>query len=121
MRDAFLSGTSYYRLKMIYHSGEIRYSNVLKFENTSMVKETYRVFPSSVNDRVTVMLHTASAGTVELRVIDYNSKVVYVKLISKAKGVNNTTIDGLDSLSRGNYAVVILNNGNLYSQKIIKH
>jgi hypothetical protein len=119
VRDPFTSGISYYRLKIIQHSGAISYSNVLKFDNNN-VKEVYKVFPSAVNDRATVMIHAANAGPSELHVIDYSGKIVYSKTLTMQKGINNTTIDGLGTLSRGNYVVVVRSRSNLYSQKIMK-
>lgn len=118
--DTYADGTSFYRLKLVSHTGEISYSNVLRFEKRGLLKSAFKVFPSAVNDQATVLFESAGNEPVSIQIVDYNGRVVYNQYATVQKGSNNFSVTGLGSLSSGNYIVLARSGKELAQQKIVK-
>jgi hypothetical protein len=120
VQDQQITGTSYYRLKMVQVSGAVEYSNVLRFENKKNAAETFKVFPSVVNNHVTVMLQSVNNHTATLQLFDFNGRIVYTKQVLVQTGTNTFVVDGLSQFASGTYIATIRGGNQLLQQKIVK-
>lgn len=120
VRDAQTAGTSFYRLRIVQNNGQQVYSNVLRFENKNSNNNGLKVFPSVVQDKVTVQLQNSGADVATLQIYDYNGKMVHNQKITAQAGMQNFTVNGLENLSHGNYVVVARIGNELLQQKILK-
>jgi hypothetical protein len=120
LNDTYTDGTSFYRLKLVSHTGEINYSNTLRFEKKGSMKAAFKVFPSAVNDQATVMFESAGNEAVCIQIVDYNGRVVYNQYATAQKGSNNLSVTGLGNLSSGNYIVLARSGKEVVQQKIVK-
>ncbi len=118
--DSFDGGVEFYRLKLVYVSGEITYSNVLRFENRNKSKANFKVYPSVVNDQATVQFQSVTDENIMIQITDFSGNVVYSKNNVVQKGFNNFSLNGLGSLGSGNYVLTVRKGKELLQQKIIK-
>jgi hypothetical protein len=119
-QDQQMTGTSYYRLKIVQVSGAVEYSNILRFENKKNAAETFKVFPSVVNNHVTVMLQSVNNHTATLQLFDFNGRIVYTKQVLVQTGTNTFVVDGLSQFASGTYIATIRGGNQLLQQKIVK-
>jgi len=94
-----ITGTNYYRLKMIAVNGDFSYSKVVSANagNKGFAMES---FPNPAAEHVTVRISGTIAGKATIQVIDLNGKVVRT---AAATG-NETRID-LEGLAGGIYTI----------------
>jgi len=118
--DTYAGDIGFYRLKLVYTSGEISYSNVLRFENRNKSKVNFKVYPSVVNDQATVQFQSLSDENVMIQITDFTGRVVYSKNNVVQKGFNNFSVNGLGGLGAGNYVLTVRKGKELLQQKIIK-
>lgn len=121
VKDIQAAGVSYYRLKILDHSGGFIYSNVLRFDYKAENKEVFKMYPSVIEERATVMLEAASNESATVQIVDYNGRIVYRRQITVQKGINSISIDGLSTLGRGNYIATVQQGNQLLQQKIVKY
>jgi hypothetical protein len=115
-----INTVAYYRLKMQNVTGEYHYSNVLMFRSTNNMQQ-FKVYPSTVDNTVSVNLKSANSGAAVFQVVDYSGRVVKQQNIAVREGNNNLMVGGLDKIIAGNYVVVVKTDDNqLYTQKIVK-
>ena len=116
-----INTVAYYRLKMQNVTGEFHYSNVLTFRSTNN-GQPFKVYPSTVDNTVSVNLKSASTGAALFQVVDYSGRVVKQQNITVREGNNNLMVAGLDQIIAGNYVVVVKTDDNQkYTQKIVKN
>jgi hypothetical protein len=118
--DVQTAGTSFYRLRVLHANGQVVYSNMLRFESKQTGLTGLKVFPSVVQDKVTVQLQNNAADMATLQIYDYNGRMVHTQQVKTQTGMQNLTINGLDHLSHGNYVVVARIGNELLQQKILK-
>jgi len=100
-----LTGTSYYRLKMVDNNGSYTYSKVISIK--SGTETTLSLFPNPVLSTVTVKFPKASKDA-QLSVIDENGRRVASYLLEE--GITQKQIN-TNSLVRGIYTLVLDSNG----------
>ncbi len=119
-KDIQMTGVSYYRLKIMDQSGGFIYSNVLRFESKAEGKELFKLYPSVIDDKAAIMLQSTDNNAATLQIFDYNGRLVYTKQITVQEGMNNLFVDGLGTLTRGNYIATVLTTNQRLQQKIVK-
>jgi Secretion system C-terminal sorting domain len=117
--NASLQGTVYYRLKMIDASGKAEYSNILVFRPADNKKQAFKMYPSVINDNVTVNITADKNEQTSLQVVDLSGRTVYQVKISLQQGQNNVAVNGFSSIHQGTYIAVVKTGNTIYSQKIM--
>ena len=112
-------GNIYYRLKIIYLTGKITYSNTVAFYSKDIASELL-IYPSVVQGSATVYLKSERAGIAQIQLVDYSGRVVSQKNIPVYAGTNNIAVNDFTSLHPGNYLVIVRINEKVYNQKIFK-
>jgi hypothetical protein len=113
-----VQGNVYYRLRMTDAGGKVNYSEVLLIKNANAAQNSFKVFPTVVNNYTTVNFGAASAGSASLLITDNNGRMVKRQQVSVQKGFNSTMVNGLGQLPAGQYIAVLQGPGYSYNQKI---
>lgn len=118
--DNNLTGSvAYYRLKIVAYDGKISYSNVLVFRLDAAKAQTFKMYPSVINDNATVAVSASKAEQTLLQVVDLSGRTVFNKSINLQQGDNNIALNGLGGLQRGTYVACIKTGDTIQSQKIM--
>jgi hypothetical protein len=118
--DNNLSGSiAYYRLKIVTQDGKVSYSNVLVFRLDAAKAQTFKMYPSVINDNATVAVSASKAEQTLLQVVDLSGRTVFNKSINLQQGDNNIALNGLGGLQRGTYVACIKTGDTIQSQKIM--
>ena len=102
-----LSGTNYYRLRIVNVDGTFSYSRVVVIEVTAVGRRVVVLnnpFTTSCVLRVTA----PSGGPVTLRLADMSGKVLLTSTVTLAPGVNEFALPGASGLARGVYVVSLV-------------
>ncbi len=111
----YVSGTTFYRLKIIDNDGTISYSNVLSLKN--VVKEnSFRVVSNPVHNTLTVVHETANKDE-ELKVFSEDGKLVFIKKVPQH---SEKEVLDISDLKSGNYILTFGNALNYSTIKFIK-
>lgn len=102
-----LSGSNYYRLKIISKDGKITYSNI-EVLNFGSPENYFVVYPNpaSSNDLLTMLVHTNNAESSMVRIIDVNGRIVIEQRMKLQKGDNRISITDA-KLNKGNYLIQV--------------
>lgn len=117
--DPEFQSTSFYRLKITLVSGAVVYSNLLRFDYGE-TQTPLKVYPTVVEDQVTVQIQSDEKKIVSLWFIDYAGRVVATRNQQLSKGNNTFRIDGLSNMERGYYVIKTQNGTHSAQQKILK-
>jgi hypothetical protein len=110
-----LNGLSYYRLKQTDFDGEFSYSDIktVEFKNNEIVK----VYPTLVEDMVTLETNGSLNGEITVIVRDLNGKdCKSFELAEKSEKIELP----LNDLMPGSYFITVYDNANVHSQMIVK-
>lgn len=119
--NSSLSGTAYYRLKMVQPNGSVQYSNILTFRSANETTPTFKLYPTAIQSSVTVNVKAEKTGSAIFQLVDYSGRVLNQQVIGVQQGENNIVVNNLSSISSGNYVAVLrMDNNKLYNQKVIK-
>ena len=91
----------------------------MKFEY-SETKRELKVYPTKVDEQLTIQFHSEVENAINLLFIDYNGRIVLTRKQHLYKGQNTFRIDGLGALEKGTYIVLAKNENQTAYQKIIK-
>ena len=105
------SGVNYYRLKMIDLDGRFAYSNVLRFKTEKQAGILF--YPNPATDIVTINMPAANGTNV--KIFSSTGNLVY----AKEKAGNSFSID-IRHLPTGLYTLQVMQDGNLYTDRIVK-
>ena len=111
-----ISGTSYYRLRMIEKSGSSKYSSTRIIQIDNLLSHI-RIYPNPAQSAVTMSFNSTSNQTATLRVRSISGSVVISKLISLSTGDNRTQIP-LNNLSNGLYLVELITSQKVFTNKL---
>jgi hypothetical protein len=117
--NTVLQKTAYYRLKMIGTNGQVSYSNVLVFRPDNDNRQSFKMYPSIINDNATVNITSDKSEQTSLQVFDLNGRAVYQKKIALQQGNNNVAVNGFSNLPLGTYIATVKAGNLTYSQKIM--
>lgn len=103
----------YYRIKQVDMDGRFTYSPVLRIASGNIAADAMKLSPNPVIDRTSLLVTSATAEDIELRILNFAGQPVYTKNMFLQKGFNSVTID-LSSQPAGMY---VLELGNKNGQK----
>ncbi len=109
-----LSGTAYYRLRMVDFDGRSSFSGILSL--TGKLPLSVSVFPNPVSSNLVVVHPKAFAGA-SLQVIDFAGKILMANKITQ--DAVQTSIN-ISKLAKGNYIAVFLNGNEKQTLKFVK-
>lgn len=116
-----INAVAYYRLKMVQADGNVQYSNILTFRTAEAGAQQFKVYPSVVNNSVSVNLRSGKTGAATFQVVDYSGRIVNQQHITVQEGNNNVVVAGLEKIIAGNYVVLVkTNDDQAFAQKIVK-
>jgi len=109
--------TSFYRLKIIYKSGDFYYSNVIVIKYNNV---TFTLTPNPFVSYLNVFYTTMYAELINFNLLNSDGKKIKFKEIKTQRGTNNVQFTDLDKLPSGIYflQIKILNDTKTY--KVIK-
>jgi Ig-like domain CHU_C associated/Secretion system C-terminal sorting domain len=117
-----ISGVSssiiYYRIKVIGKAGEIKYSNVLEVKLKAAITPV-SIMPNPANDYVSIWFYAEKQGEVTIRLVDNAGKTVVLQKQKVSRGNNMVQLNGLTKYSTGVYALQVLVNNEIVTQKLI--
>ncbi|HEY6503183.1 MAG TPA: T9SS type A sorting domain-containing protein [Chitinophagaceae bacterium] len=100
----------YYRLKIVDHDGQFRYSNVIMIRKESKGINGVALNPNPVVNGMATVRFTASAtNMVNFRVVDMNGKLVLQQQSKAYDGNNSVSLNNLDRLQPGVYLLQMTN------------
>ena len=110
----------YYRLKMVDIDGKYNYSNVIVIRRDAGNNEEMSVIPNPAahGSTVTIRITSSSAGRAEVRVIDLSGKIVFQQPSSLSAGTNSISVNNINLLRPGIYALQILHSGHVSTSKL---
>ena len=91
----------YYRIKVIDIDGAFTYSNVVVVRLD--IKAIVKIWPNPFVSNVTVSITSKTATTLNVRVLDYTGKTIFVKQHQVTKGANQLNLDYIATLPPGVY------------------
>ena len=115
-----LSGTSYYRLKMIDKEGKVSFSQVVAVMNGAKGILLTSMIPTVVTSTATLTISSSEKGTMQLMITDMYGRIVKQQLISIGTG-NQQVILNLQTLAAGAYQVTaIMNNSQVGTIRFVR-
>jgi hypothetical protein len=114
------SNILYYRLKQVDADGRYTYSNVVNASDNTQ-KATVSVYPNPFNTAYSISVDAAKAGSVGLKMVDIQGRLVAERSINVNKGSNEITMDNLQGLQAGIYFVKVALDGETQVLKLVKH
>lgn len=113
-----LEGTAYYRLKQVDLDGTFSYSQTRTIVFSSKEEELISIFPNPAKGQVNVLIHTASASTIKINLIDLQGQTVQALDHVLSRGANQLTLP-LDGLAAGLYFISIQQNNKVINKKFL--
>ncbi len=115
-----LSGTAYYRLKMVNNDGAYQYSKVVMLSTKGYVFDVKLVTNPFTGSRLPLDYIVPRDGTVTAFLYDAVGKQVYRKTLLASKGINNAVLDIPASLAAGIYTVRVQYLDETISKRVVK-
>lgn len=109
-----LSGTAYYRIRMVDNDGASTYSGVVSIDGK--VPVSLSAFPNPVTNSL-VMMHPKTTAGATIQIISLNGKMVSITTVQQ--DAVQTSID-VSKLAKGNYIAVFTNGTEKQSLKFVK-
>ncbi len=113
------TGNNYYRLKIVDNNGNMQYSNIVLL-NVVIKENSINVYPNPFVQKLNIQVVSSSDEEVIVKVYDVTGKELMNKKQLVKKGINMITMDGLTSLSAGQYIVKVESLSGISSRKIMK-
>ena len=109
-----LSGTYFYRLKMVDLDATYEYSEIVSIRIESLITQL-RAFPNPVVDELEIVFHSNLAGTIDYHIYNLNGKKVKTARFLARKGGNQTTLSVAD-LEPGIY--ILYQQGHIHAKPL---
>lgn len=113
-----VASSFYYRLKAINEDGTYFYSDIIQVRLTN--KSGFKILGNPFTEQVSFRYNAAEAGTMKLRILDQQSRVLRNEQQQVATGTAYYTINNLSSLPAGLYILEMWFNKERYTEKILK-
>jgi hypothetical protein len=113
-----LTGTNYYRLKLVDADNRISYSQTIVIKNSNALVNI-EIFPNPVSDLLQVQLPAKQNGSANISITDATGKIVFTKPVQLSTGNNATSIP-VRQLPNGVYQFTLENNGDRQTKTFIK-
>jgi hypothetical protein len=111
---------NYYRLKLISYNDKVEYSNILVLKANAAGSQSFKVYPSIINDNANVSISASNKEQTAVQLMDLAGRTIYTQPVMLQPGNNTFTISDLGRLPKGTYVAVVKNGTVVNSQKIIK-
>jgi hypothetical protein len=111
----------YYRLKQVDFDGKITYSQVVRINSNAQSANAVSAYPNPFGNTYRVSFDAVNAGTVNLKMVDLQGKVVAEQTTEAIKGSNEVTFEKLDQLQTGIYFVKVTIGGEIQVLKLVKN
>jgi hypothetical protein len=115
-----LSGTSYYRLKLVDNDANTQTFNIVDIHNEEIGDIVASVNPTAFIDNTTLAYKISGDGTVVIKIVSLSGKTMSEVSVTGSKGDNTYKIGNTSGWDPGLYLVNITFNGKSYSAKMIK-
>jgi hypothetical protein len=112
-----VTGTNYYRLKLIEKSGSSSYS-IIKSVYTDGLKNDFRIAPNPANNNTNVIFTRNSNTTARLNVRNLSGQLLISRMITVKAGVNNYPVD-VSLFAPGVYILDITTSEKSFTNKIL--
>lgn len=113
-----VSSSFYYRLKAMNDDGTYFYSDIIQIKLT--IKSGLKIIGNPFTDQISFRYNAAEAGTMKLRLLDQQGRVLRNQQQLVAAGTAYYTIDNLSSLPAGMYILEMWINKERHTEKILK-
>jgi hypothetical protein len=113
------TGVLYYRLKMISKTGEVQYSKVITIK-PGVTRFVMNVAPNPFTNSISVQLKLDHAAALRCSLVDLDGRVVYLRTINGARGLQSITLDGVNGLARGSYVLQVTSGELRYEAMLLK-
>jgi hypothetical protein len=118
--DINISSVNYYRLKLTYADGYVKYSNVLVFNNKINSVKTFKVYPNIIQSDANINIVADARQQATISIYDFSGRMMKHESIHVEQGMNSIHVNDLSGLVTGNY-VLVMNIGNdRFSQQVVK-
>jgi hypothetical protein len=118
--DNPLSGSSYYRLKMVDFDGKISYSKVARIKTSLTGVSLNNIFPNPVQNKLNIEWNAATNSNAQLIVTDIMGRLISKKIIASQDGFNTHSLD-VNHLSRGQYHIQLIIENEKFLSKFSKY
>ncbi len=99
-----ITGSNYYRLKMLDKDGTFKYSKVVVVKITG--KTLFTIYPNPVKETLTTELYKTAVEKVNIKIVDAAGRVLQTKQVVTQPGDNVYQLNTA-SLSKGTYLIVV--------------
>jgi hypothetical protein len=113
-----LTGTNYYRLKLVDADNRFSYSQTIVIKNTNGLVNV-EIFPNPVTDLLQVQLPAKQNGPANITITDATGKIVFTKPVQLRAGNNATSIP-VRQLPNGVYQFTLVDNEGKHTKSFIK-
>lgn len=111
--------TSYYRIKQIDVDGKFSYSSTVAINLATENKNMVALFPNPVQNVLNLNIQSTSNTKTALIITDITGRIVLHEQLTINRGVQIKSLD-INKLSKGNYHLTVLLNGERIVQKLVK-
>jgi hypothetical protein len=108
----------FYRLRMVDKDGSFDYSNVVSIHMP--LKTNFIVKGNPFTDVIKMQLTTSKRENLQLNLYDASGKLMAMKSMTVAAGINELQWDGLSTLASGNYLLELRTSSDRLVQKLFK-
>ncbi len=113
-----VTGTSFYRLKLISNDGKFKYSEIRTVTIQKGIRQI-TLLPNPASDKVTLLINTSFDAAASIAVTDISGRVLHRQTALLRKGINNTDLPVIHKLSSGMYFVQVEIKNELFTRKLI--
>jgi len=112
-----LNGITYYRLKMWDDRLRSEYSRAIAFRGSLAYK--FKMYSNPIADRILFSIVAAKDERIKVKLIDAQGRILLNTSVNVAVGENLVDVP-IGSLLSGVYAVVIVTEGGVFTEKLVK-
>ncbi|MBL7743875.1 MAG: T9SS type A sorting domain-containing protein [Chitinophagaceae bacterium] len=109
----------YYRLKLIYATGKIEYSNILSFRLNGPVKQTIDVYPTVSSGTFTANIYADKTQSSILQWTDMSGRMIQRQQVVLQKGDNSIYLSDNSGIKKGNYIISVTMDNKILSDRVI--
>lgn len=117
-----ISGTNFYRLRMVDVDGRYSYSAVLKISNGKISENGISSVVNPFSDKISFQYRSVVTGQVWIKLTDMSGRTVRSLNTSVLTGVNSMNVEGLQTLPGGIYFIEVISSDNRTQKvKVVKN
>jgi hypothetical protein len=118
--DATAPGSNnLYRIALYKKDNKFAFSKTLRFDNRAESTLSLQVYPTVISGSAMISVSSGKAVQGTLQITDMNGHVLSQRAVSIQQGTTATDLDAVNTLTRGNYIVVLQTGSERSVQRII--